>query len=464
MRNRLVAVLQELAAVLGMAFARRIVRQPVLGACAVPAVEDAGNIHAVWTRHAVLAEVAGDRVVLKHELRRLFESIELLLRKRLERRERRYVLHQLLLVGHAAQDRQHLRIRAAEAKRPRRYRSLGIHPLQLGRDGVIELSEPAAQKRLHYDRRDVPRRKRLVEILRVEVSVVHRLRVKPVDIIHLNLAEIPMVLVVMLDAPLERLRVAVEREAEVADASGGAFLQKPIYRPVLDVALGERLESAVADGVEKIEVDVVGPECLERVLKHRLAFLDRILLRREVGELRRDKVAAARMARQRLAHHALGLAATVGGGRVEVVYAMFQREIYMLVHGLLVDCGGRYALGPGVGVLAVFRRQTHRAVAQERNPVPLQVFARGHLTARVKLLRKVGEELASRHLLFPHISPFEVSSCTLASANEIPFVRANAARSSASHFARRTPYPLAILRLTVEPSGSATVSILRSSV
>ena len=162
--------------------------------------------------------------------------------------------------------------------------------------------------------------------------------------------------------------------------------------------------------MQQIEVDVVCAQRLERVLEHRLAFLDRILLRRKVGELRRDEVAAARMARQRLAHHALRLAATVGGRSVEIVYSMLQRKIDMLVDGLLVDRGGRDTLGPSVGVLAVLCRQTHRAIAQERNPVAFEVFAGRHLAAALKLLREVGEELASRHFLLPHSSPFVVSS------------------------------------------------------
>ena len=77
MLDRPVVVLEKRAAVRGVAFACGIVREAVFRAGPVPAVEYARYVNAVGARHAVLAQVAGDRLVLEHELRRLFERVEL---------------------------------------------------------------------------------------------------------------------------------------------------------------------------------------------------------------------------------------------------------------------------------------------------------------------------------------------------------------------------------------------------
>ena len=61
-------------------------------------------------------------------------------------------------------------------------------------------------------------------------------------------------------------------------------------------------------------------------------------------------------------------------------------------------------------------------------------------TAIHTLLERIKRpEQPPRQILLEPISPSEASSCALASANEISLVRASAARSSASHFARQTP-------------------------
>ena len=80
---------------------------------------------------------------------------------------------------------------------------------------------------------------------------------EPVHVVHLYLAEVPFVFLVVVEAPFERLGIAVEGEAEVSYAAGGAKLRTPVERTVFEIALGESLEAAVANGVEQVVVYVV---------------------------------------------------------------------------------------------------------------------------------------------------------------------------------------------------------------
>ena len=197
---------------------------------------------------------------------------------------------------------------------------------------------------------------------------------EPVDVVHLDLAEVPLVLAVALEAPLEHLGVAVEGEAEVADALLLAQFHAPVERAVLEVALREGLEPAVADGVEEVVVDVVGLEELQRLLEHLPALVERILLRREVGELRRHDVVASRIAacRERPTEARLGPAHAVGRRGVEVVDPAVEHELHLRIEEFLVDGGvrgawNRLAAGAAGRVEPVGRRQAHRAVAEQRH-------------------------------------------------------------------------------------------------
>ena len=189
----------------------------------------------------------------------------------------------------------------------------------------------------------------------------------PVHVVHLDLAEVPLVFAVVVETPLERLGIAVVREAEVADVLLLAQFHAPVECAVVEVALRERLEAAVADGVQKVVVDVVRAEKPQRSLEHLFARLQWILLRREVGELGGDDVVTARVAvcGQRLAEAPLGLASTVRRRRVEVVHAVVEHVLDLSVQEFLVDSTLRGSGNPLVGVSAIDGRKPHRAVAEE---------------------------------------------------------------------------------------------------
>ena len=181
-----------------------------------------------------------------------------------------------------------------------------------------------------------------------------------------------MHLVVQREGVAEDGLVAVEGVAEVADASGLALLQEEVEHAVVDEAGVEELHrvlSAAADGVEQVEVDHVGAQEATRLLVHLARLLEGVRLGGEVGKLRGDEPLVARMLRERVAQHLLGLAAAVGGRRVEVVDAAVEQHLHLPVHELLVDVGRGRARRPAVGVLSVHRRQAHRAVSEKRDLV-----------------------------------------------------------------------------------------------
>jgi hypothetical protein len=55
----------------------------------------------------------------------------------------------------------------------------------------------------------------------------------------------------------------VERESQLADFSGFAFLEKEVHHPVVDEALREGLRAASAQRMQQIVVEMVGLEVPE---------------------------------------------------------------------------------------------------------------------------------------------------------------------------------------------------------
>ena len=86
-----------------------------------------------------------------------------------------------------------------------------------------------------------------------------------------------MVLVVVRQGPVEDGNVAVEREAEVADAACLALLHEPVEQSVVEVALVHGPHATAADAVQEEVVDVVGLQVLQAALEHSLALLEVVL-------------------------------------------------------------------------------------------------------------------------------------------------------------------------------------------
>ena len=89
----------------------------------------------------------------------------------------------------------------------------------------------------------------------------------PVEIVHLNLHEVPVYGVVHRHGGIEHLLLSVEGEAEVAYASCLAFCHQVVEHSVVDEALVEVVH-AVAYRVQEQIVDIVGLQFAHRVVIH----------------------------------------------------------------------------------------------------------------------------------------------------------------------------------------------------
>ena len=98
--------------------------------------QDRGNVDAIRAGHAILAIVARDGRVGHHQLGRLLEKRQLVVAQRHEGRIGPDVILQVLHIGHAAQDGQHLRGRAGETEGPRGDAALR-HPLLQAEHDVL---------------------------------------------------------------------------------------------------------------------------------------------------------------------------------------------------------------------------------------------------------------------------------------------------------------------------------------
>ena len=185
--------------------------------------------------------------------------------------------------------------------------------LGLGRQG----SEPPAPDRFHDHDRDVP----LLELFVLRLGGA----VEPVEVVQLDLGEIP-VAVVGEGSKVFRFRVA--GEAEVAD-----FAQPLLFGEVLDTAgVDVLLVGGVEDAVDQVEVDVVGLEAGQLLLKD--LFVVGVGLDEVFG---REAVAVAGVFLHRVAEEFLRLAAVVDVGGVVVVDPALHQLVDHLGSSCVVD-------------------------------------------------------------------------------------------------------------------------------
>ena len=271
---------------------------------------------------------------------------------------------------------------------------------------LVHPREASAEERLHDHGGNRALVKELVERLGVDVARVDLLRVVPVHPVELYLHEVPVDLLVHREGVAEHRLVAVEREPQVADAPGLAFLEQEIEHTVVDEAAVEHLHrvlAAAADRMEQVEVDVVGVQEAQGRLVHFPGRLMRPRLGVEVGEFRGDEPLFTGMLRERVAKHLLALATAVGRRRVEVVHSVFDAVVDLALHEGQVD-GGVGTAAEVVGVAAVHRGVAHRAIAEQTHP--LAVYARASRHPRDgsgcgrRRIRERCEEGTSVHLRF----------------------------------------------------------------
>ena len=182
-------------------------------------------------------------------------------------------------------------------------------------------------------------------------------------------------LVVHRQQVVEDLLRAVERPPEVADPPRLAFAQQEVQHAVVDEAFVEGLDALpAADRMQQVVVDMVDLQLAERLPVHGQRILTRGI--REVGHLRGDEIAVARVAFEGDSGGALREPLQVDGRRVEVVDAVRNGIIHQRVDRLLVD---GVSVGSGLRQL----RPAHAAVAQQRNTVARRgTRAEGHPVGR----------------------------------------------------------------------------------
>ena len=220
------------------------------------------------------------------------------------------------------------------------------------------LGKTSSQKRFHDHRLDTS----LVEFfLQIFSLCISSRCMGPVDVIELNLHEIPVVLVVICHQLVKAFRSSVERESEVADASCLSLLEEILHHAVVDESLSESV--AVTDRVEKIVVDII---CLEVFLRLLIHF-DRVLLCivAEVGELGSHEIAFTWISAEGYTSSLFALALKIYRRRVVIVHSMLHRIVHKPVHGFLIDDVS--------SVLILDHRPAHAAVSEDADLVSVAV-------------------------------------------------------------------------------------------
>ena len=247
--------------------------------------------------------------------------------------ERLEVVLEVLHVGHAAQGGKDARMGADEPECPGGDGCVRIALFELGCDVLRDIAEPAAKERFHDRDRQFQAVQLLVEVFCIDIA--YAVCVAPVHVVHFDLDEIPVVLLMGLEQFVKFRLAAVEGESHLADAARLTFLEQEIHHAVFDIALAEGPDTAAADRVHQVVVEIIGLQLIERVVIHLLRCSGRSVS--EIGKLRSDVIRVARIAAQRNARCFLRLALQVGGGRVIVIYTTSHSLVNQGIDTVLVD-------------------------------------------------------------------------------------------------------------------------------
>lgn len=158
--------------------------------------QDGWDVNAVGAWHAVLAIVARDGFEPHHLSRSVLQKLEIVVRKGFKGGEGLQVILKMLHESHTAQDGVDPREAACEAERPRGHAHLGLALFEPGYDGSGDFGQSAAEQRLHDYSRDSSLCQLAVEVLGIGVPRVDLLGVFPIEVVELDLDEVPLVLIV----------------------------------------------------------------------------------------------------------------------------------------------------------------------------------------------------------------------------------------------------------------------------
>ena len=95
-------------------------------------------------------------------------------------------------------------------------------------------------------------RKSVITYTMVAVVIV------PVEIIKLNLHKIPFILLVMFQQIVINGHIAMEREAQIADAPRLTLLHQPGQQAIVEVAFAKVVQPPAAHGMQEQVVHIIG--------------------------------------------------------------------------------------------------------------------------------------------------------------------------------------------------------------
>ena len=122
--------------------------------------------------------------------------------------------------------------------------------------------------------------------------------------------------------------------------------------------------------MQQIVVEIVHLQLLQRIMIHFLGLIRCPVVAIKIGEFRGNEVFAALMAAEGDARTTLRLTLTIHGRRIEIVHAMFDGIVNLLVDHILIE----------LIAIVHLRRQPHHAITQNRHfLLCLGVLAIGHL-------------------------------------------------------------------------------------
>ena len=216
---------------------------------------------------------------------------------------------------HAAQHGQHAWETAGEAEGPGSHAPFGLALLQTGHDAVGHVRQTSAQQGFHDDGRDIPLGQFVVQVFSVRIARVDLFGILPVQVVQLNLYEVPFIIVVARQQVVEHPDVTVVRETQVADASCPALFQQKLQNAVVHIARLKLFHAVVAHAyaVQQQVVDIVCLQLLQRVLVHGDGALPCPSAGREIGQLGGDEILVARMPAQGNARGTFRAASTISG-------------------------------------------------------------------------------------------------------------------------------------------------------
>ncbi len=126
----------------------------------------------------------------------------------------------------------------------------------------------------------------------------------PVEIVHLDLHEVPVVFVVQRQQLVKLLLVPVEGKSELADLPFLSVGLKQIHHPVVHEPVIESLKASPSERVKQVIVQIVRLEVPERIVVQFQGRGSGVVA--EVGQFRGDVVGVPRVPAQCVADSLLG--------------------------------------------------------------------------------------------------------------------------------------------------------------